>query len=175
VETEVAEGPKPRRKLITSNRVIILLEILLLISSGFNLLDFNPPAPPLPPRYRMSPGAAPIEFYRAACDKSGVHLPGTRFAQRNTRCVFGNFHPPQFSSYSLKNVEIHVIYYQGNGSIACESTTMVPIDPSDSGYLMEVVTGWDEPGNWSPDTYHVIVFHKDKVIAEGDFEIMANK
>jgi hypothetical protein len=175
VEAEIAGNSKPRRRLISLNRVIILLEILLLIIPGFNLLDFNPPVPPSPPRYRLSPGAAPIEFFRAACDKSGMHLPGTRFAQRNTKCVFGKFHPPQFSSDALKTIEIHVVYFQGNGNIASESTTSIPIDPSDSEYVMEVVTGWDEPGNWSPDTYHVIVYHKDKVIAEGEFEILVNK
>lgn len=162
-----------RRRFARVGMTLLALAGLSLLAVGFLTLEFNPPVPPTPPGYRLIPGAAPLQFYRTDCSgQDDRRIYGSRFSKNETCHLVAVFDLPQRPADQLTNLTLRISYYRSDGSLAAENSTVLDLEPSGVGYVLNVDIGWDEPGHWLASVYHVVVYLNDQPVAEGKLEIV---
>ena len=149
--------------------------LLVLVLAVFYIIynNANPPIPPQPGIYSMSPGVQEIQFAAAPCEPNGNEKIGNEFISSETTCIYFRFDQDRTNNRNPYDYLLHLELYKDTGEIFMDFSKEQHIEPVWPEFSTSLRVGIDEPGYWPPGKYFAYVSIDGKLYAQGSYEITA--
>jgi hypothetical protein len=94
------------------------------------------------------------------------------FARSSTRFVLWELNLEYPKPGIRKNFRIDAVWYRGDGSVYAEQVKDAYVEPDWSSSHHTIGRGWDNPGNWEPGSYRIVLSVDGREVAWQIFTIV---